>query len=121
MARLATPSLVRGSVRLTRGPSVRRFNGMRKHLFAACVGALDEKMQDAALLIGHPPEVMPLAIDREEDLTRMPCIPWSGTPVSQRVAIVLAECAILLVDSFIGDDHAALEAGAARQAPRDKT
>ena len=38
--------------------------------------ALDQNIQDVTILIDRPPEVTPLAIDREEHFVKMPCVTW---------------------------------------------
>jgi hypothetical protein len=65
--------------------------------------ALDQNIQDVAVLIDGPPEVVPCPIDGEEDFIEMPLITALGTPVSQLIGIRLPELQTPLTDGFIRD------------------
>jgi hypothetical protein len=53
--------------------------------------ALHQDIEDMAVLIDRPPEVMPLTTNREKDLIQMPRINSLGTPAPQLIGIRLPE------------------------------
>jgi hypothetical protein len=58
-----------------------------------------------AVLIHGPPQIVPLLIDRDEDLIQVPLIPWLRTPAAQVIRILLAKLAAPFADRFVRDDH----------------
>ncbi len=68
--------------------------------------ALHQDIEHVAVLIHRPPEVMPLTLDRQEDLIQMLLIPGLRPAVAQLIGIVLAELPAPLADRFIGHDDA---------------
>src|SRR5262245_5687901 len=68
--------------------------------------ALDENIQDVAILIDRSPQIMPLPLDRQEDLVQMPLVARAGTPATQLIGIGLAELPAPLADGLVGHDHA---------------
>jgi hypothetical protein len=71
--------------------------------------ALHENIEDMAVLIHGPPEVVPLATDREEDLVQVPFIARPGTPPSELIGVLLAELPAPFADGLIRDDHSTFE------------
>jgi hypothetical protein len=65
---------------------------------------LHENIEDIAVLIHRPPEIMALAIYREEDLVQVPFVTRPGALVTQLVGILLAELAATFADGLIGHD-----------------
>ena len=70
--------------------------------------ALDENVQHVPVLINSPPQVMGLAIDREEHFIQVSLIAWAGTAPAQLVRVGLAEFAAPLPYRFVGHNHAPL-------------
>ena len=67
--------------------------------------ALDQDMEDNAVLIRGAPQIVPLPIDREKHLITVPLVAWLGAPALQLIGILLAKCATPLADGLIGRDH----------------
>jgi hypothetical protein len=81
-----------------------------KLLRALCIStALDENIQDVAILVDSPPQVMPLTVNGEKHLIEVPLVTWSGPPMPEFIRIGLTELAAPLPDGFIGHDHPAGE------------
>jgi len=59
-------------------------------------------IQDVAILIDGPPEVVPCPIDGEEDFIEMPLVTGSGTPAPEVIGILLPKLAAPLADGFVG-------------------
>jgi hypothetical protein len=70
---------------------------------------LDQDIEDMAVLIDRPPEVVALLINREEDLVQVPLVPRPGTPPLELVGILLAKFPSPLADGGICDDYSAFE------------
>jgi hypothetical protein len=51
---------------------------------------LDENIQDVAVLIDSPPQVMPFAIDRQKHLIQMPFVARSRAPAMQVIGLAEA-------------------------------
>jgi hypothetical protein len=66
--------------------------------------SLHQDIEDIAVLIHRPPEIMALAIYREEDLVQVPLVAWPGAPVTQLVGILLAELPAPFADGLIRHD-----------------
>lgn len=82
-----------------------------KELLGRCfiATALHEHIEHSPVLIHGPPEIMPFAVDGEEDFIQMPLISRPRTPASELIGIGLAECPTPFTDGLIGDDDAARE------------
>jgi hypothetical protein len=52
---------------------------------------LHQDIEDVPVRVNGAPEVVPLAIDREEDFIQMPCVAGSGTPALELIGIGLPE------------------------------
>jgi hypothetical protein len=65
---------------------------------------LHEGIEDVALLIHRPPEVVAFTMGGEEHFIQMPLVAGLGPPTSELIGIRLAELLARLVDGFVGDD-----------------
>jgi hypothetical protein len=52
-----------------------------------------EAVQDIAVLVDSPPQVLLFSIDLDEDLTQVPCVTRPGLPAAQRACVPLPELA----------------------------
>jgi hypothetical protein len=68
--------------------------------------ALHENIQDVAVLIAGPPEVMPYAMHREEYLVEVPLVARPRAATTELIRIGLSKLPAPLADSFVGDQHA---------------
>jgi hypothetical protein len=66
---------------------------------------LHEDIEDMAILIHRPPQIVPFAVDRQKHLVQMPLITALGTPASQLIGIRLPELPTPLANGFIRDEH----------------
>jgi hypothetical protein len=62
--------------------------------------ALHQDVEHMPLLIDRSPQRVLCPADRQKHLIQMPCILWSGMTTSQRIRIVLPECAAPLPTRF---------------------
>jgi len=65
--------------------------------------ALDQDVEHVVVLIDGPPQVMPLATDKQKHFVEMLFISGPRPPAAQLIGIVLAELETPLADGFIGD------------------
>jgi hypothetical protein len=65
---------------------------------------LDEKIQDMAVLVDSPPEIMTRTVAREQHLIHMPLIARPGPPTPECSRLRLAECAAPLADGLVGHE-----------------
>jgi hypothetical protein len=79
---------------------------LRSFLIAA---ARHQDVQDLAVLIHRPPEVVALAMDGEKDLIEMPFVTGLRRPIAELIGILLAECATPFPNRFVRDDDATSE------------
>src|SRR5688572_19975993 len=70
---------------------------------------LHENVQDMAILIDRPPQIMTLTLDCQKDLIEMPLIPGLRPAVAQLIGILLAKLTAPLADRFIGHDDTTSE------------
>ncbi len=63
---------------------------------------LYQDVQDQAVLINCPPQLLPLAIDFQKYLVEMPFVPRPGTAPPQVIGKGLAEFLASLADRFVG-------------------
>ena len=63
--------------------------------------ALHQDIEDMAVLIDRPPEVVPLTPNRQKDLIQMPLITSLGTPAPQLIGLRLPELPARLPDGFV--------------------
>jgi hypothetical protein len=66
-------------------------------------------IQDVAILIDGPPQILARTVDREEHFVHVPLVAGSGTPPPELVSILLAKFPAPLTDGRIGDDHSPFE------------
>jgi hypothetical protein len=71
--------------------------------------ALDEDIEDVPVLVNGAPQVVTLAVNREEDLIEMPRVARSGTLPPELMGILLTKFPALLPDGFIGHADSAFE------------
>ncbi len=64
--------------------------------------ALYQNIQDVAILIDSPPQVMPLTVNGEKHLIEVPLVTGSGPPMPECIRIGLTELSAPLPDGFIG-------------------
>src|ERR1700722_4230131 len=74
---------------------------------AAVSPALDEDVEDKAILIDGAPEPMLLARDRDEDFVQMPFVAASGSPLADLISERLAELLSPLAHGLIGNTNPA--------------
>jgi len=66
---------------------------------------LDENIQDVAILVDRPPQVMPLTVNGEKHLIQVPRVTWSGPPMPEFMGIGVTERAAPLPNGFIGHEN----------------
>jgi hypothetical protein len=71
--------------------------------------ALHQDIEDLAVLIDSPPEIVPLTTNREKDLIQMPLITSLGAPATQLIGIRLLELLASLPERFVRHDDPAGE------------
>ncbi len=69
--------------------------------------ALDQDVQDVAILIHGSPQIMILTTDLDEHLIQMPLVTGSRTLAAQFVSVCLTKLEAPFTDRFIGNDNAA--------------
>jgi len=79
------------------------FEQLPKKPLGGCFVAatLYQNIEDMAILIHRPPEVVPLPMNREKDLIEMPFVPQPGTMAPELIGILLAELQAPLSDRLI--------------------
>jgi hypothetical protein len=65
---------------------------------------LHQNVEDVAVLIHCPPEIMPLTLDGEKDLVEMPLVTGPRTAATELIGIRLPEFTTPLANSLIGHD-----------------
>ena len=68
---------------------------------------LDQDVEDVAVRVDGPPQILPTAVDRQEHLVEMPRVAGSGLAAAQPAGVFRPELDTLLPDRLVGDDHAA--------------
>jgi hypothetical protein len=68
---------------------------------------LHENIQDVAVLIDRPPEIVTFAADGEEDLIQMPLIARLGASAPQLIGIDLPELPAPIAHRFVRQQNAA--------------
>ena len=68
--------------------------------------ALHQEIEDSAILVDCPPEIVPVPVDREEGFIQMPLIAWLCTPSAQLMGLLLPELETPLAHRFVGYDDA---------------
>jgi hypothetical protein len=69
--------------------------------------ALHEHVEHVLVLIYGPPQEIPLAMDRQEDLVQVPCVARLRTPPSQPMGVVLPTLPTPWADGFVRHGDAA--------------
>ena len=64
---------------------------------------LHEDIKNIIILIHRPPQVMPLAVDRQKDLVQVPLVPGPRPPATELIGIILPELLTPPADGFVGD------------------
>jgi hypothetical protein len=70
---------------------------------------LAQDIEDMAVMIRGPPEVVAFTTDRQEDLVEMPLVAWSRAPATQLIGVLLAKFATPLADRLAGHGDASDE------------
>jgi hypothetical protein len=71
--------------------------------------ALHQDIQHIAVLIHGPPEIMPLARDRETHLIHMPLVSEPRASTTKLIRILLTKLATPLANRLIGRNHTSLK------------
>ena len=69
--------------------------------------ALDQDVQDVAVLVDGPPQVLPLAVDLDVDLVQVPFVAGPGSSAPQPAGVLGPELRAPLPDGLVGDDDPA--------------
>jgi hypothetical protein len=69
--------------------------------------ALRQHIQDMTVLIHSPPQVMALAVDRQQQLIHVPCVPRLRATATQPIGVLLPTLPTPWADSFVGHGDAA--------------
>ena len=69
---------------------------------------LDEDVDDVAILIDGTPEILPLALDRDEDLVQVPRVAETALSTLQAPSVLGTELDAPKSDRFIGNCDATL-------------
>jgi hypothetical protein len=94
-----------GTVNLISSDPISRQRGSTGHrTFVFCCDWGPRDRPPALESLGHLPQVVPWAIDRQKGCTQMPCIPWPWAAAAV-IRIRLPECAAPLTDGVVGHDH----------------
>jgi hypothetical protein len=64
--------------------------------------ALYQDVERVIVLVDSAPQVMALAIDRQEDLIQVPLVPWLRATASQPIGVVLPKLPTPLADGLMG-------------------
>jgi hypothetical protein len=85
------------------------FEPLPKELRGGCFVAatLDQNIEDMAILIDRPPQIVPPPLNREKGLIQMPRIARPGTSAAQLIGVSLAERAASFPDRLVGHRDAA--------------
>jgi hypothetical protein len=67
----------------------------------------DQDVEDVAVGVDGPPQLLPTAVDRQEHLVEMPLVAGSGLAAAQPAGVFRPELGTPLPDRLVGDDHAA--------------
>ena len=70
---------------------------------------LHQDIENRAILIDRPPEVVSLAIDRAEHFVQMPLVAWSRAATAQCIGILLPKLPAPLADRFGRHEYATRE------------
>ncbi len=68
---------------------------------------LDQDVEDVAVLVDGPPQILPTAVDRHEHLVEVPRVAGSGLAAAQAGRVDGSELGAPLPDRHVGDDHGA--------------
>jgi hypothetical protein len=66
--------------------------------------ALHEDIEDSAVLIHGPPQIVTFLVDREKHLIYMPLVAWPRTPTTELIGIRLPELPTPFADGFVRHD-----------------
>ena len=94
----------------TRSTYPRPFKSLRKNLVAALVSpGGDQNVQHSPVLVNHPPQIVGLALDRDDHLVKMPRVTGAESPAVESVGVGLPELGAPSPHRFVGDHDPALE------------
>jgi hypothetical protein len=68
---------------------------------------MNSNIQDVAVLIDRPPQIVTFAVDGEEDLIQMPLIARPGPSAPQLIGVGLPEFPAPIAHSFVRQQNAA--------------
>src|SRR2546426_9137085 len=68
--------------------------------------ALDQDIQDVALLIDRPPQIVMFALDRQKYFIHLPLVTRPGPAATELSSIRLAEFATPFANRFVSHTHA---------------
>ena len=69
---------------------------------------LDEDIEDISVLVHSAPEILPLALDRHEELVQVPCVAQATFSPLELSCVLRTKLPRPLSDGLVGDDDAAL-------------
>ncbi len=86
------------------------FQQLAKKAFGSSAVAtrLDEDVDDVAILIDGTPEILPLSLDRDEDLVQVPRVSQASLSALESTGVFRPEFDAPKSDRFIGNRNAAL-------------
>src|SRR4029079_1075347 len=67
----------------------------------------DQDVEDVAVLVDGPPQILPTAVDRQQHLVEVPLVAGSGLAAAQAGRVDGSELGTPLPDRLVRDDHAA--------------
>jgi hypothetical protein len=65
---------------------------------------LHENVDDIAVLIDGPPEILPLTLDRHEELVQMPGVAQATLPAKELPSVLRSELSAPLPNRLVGND-----------------
>ncbi len=78
------------------------------HRGATISPRLHEDVEHVAILVHRPPEILPAAIERDEEFVKMPRVTLLPPPAPQRASVGRPERQAPLTDRLVGDGDAPL-------------
>ena len=67
----------------------------------------DQDVEDVAVPVDGPPQILPTAVDRQEHLVEVPLVGGPFPAAAQPADVFRSELGTPLPDRLVGDDHAA--------------
>src|SRR5512135_2846233 len=96
---------------ITRGTYRSPLSSLRKNFLAALAFRLlcTRDVEDVAVLVNRPPQVVLDTVDADEHLIKVPLVPGTGPAATQGAGVGLPELPAPAPDRLVGDHHAAGE------------